>query len=683
MSTVAPPATDHAASGPPLPSGTDASGPGRALLPHFPGLEGLRGVAVLAVLAFHANLTWAQGGFLGVSTFFTLSGFLITSLAMAEHQRTGTLDVRSFLRRRGRRLVPAALVALLLALAYTLFVADAVQRRHFAGDVLACLVSMANWRFIVDGRSYGELFSQPSPVLHFWSLAIEGQFYLVFPFAFAALTRYRKGVRRRVILVLAAGIAVSVAVPFIWNLEPNHAYLGTVTRAAELLIGALVAAIVHERRITSRIARDANVRRLLTVAGTIGLAASVLAWHTATIASDFLRHGGFALYAVGSAAVVLGALVPGGVLARMLGIGPIAWLGSRSYGIYLFHWPIFLFLSRPGHALPPLARFLVGGAIALALAELSLRYVERPVRTGTTYLGLPDRWVAPLVATGVALGAIALSASAPKPLLDFDAAEAALAEQTEAAATIPIPSPQDTTPGATPVPRAAIYGDSTALMTSIGFNKWLQSSGEGVPVGGTARLGCGIGRGGDRRNGNDVERIPDTCNNWPKEWRGTIDANRPDLVLVQSGGWDAADRRLWGDKAWRSVGDPIYDDYFRRELLLAVDTLTADGGRIVWLTVPHVGPGKDGNGVTSRGRGADPTRTDRINAMLRELPAKRPGKVAIVDLGTWLEQSGQDVRYRPDGVHFGADEGLEVTQKFLGPAVVSAYEELVQQHPNP
>jgi hypothetical protein len=398
---------------------------------------------------------------------------------------------------------------------------------------------------------------------------------------------------------------------------------------------------------------------------------------------------------VASITVVLGTVVPNGVMERALRWRPLAWVGARSYGLYVFHWPVFLFLTRPGQNLEPAVVFIVGGAISVALAHASLRWLETPVRAGRSPFQLPDRWVGPAGAIAVGGVALVLSATAPAPVLDFEAAQVALARQaanapaiTPPSITVPAePSADPATPATAappaPLPRVAVFGDSTALMTSIGFNDWLDETDAGIPVGGVARLGCGVGRGGQRRNGNDIQKIPNDCENWQAEWSAMVDSQRPDLVLVQSGGWDAADRKLWGDTTWRHVGDPVFDDYYRRELLLAVDTLTATGGRIVWLTVPHVGVGKDGTGVTSRGDGADPARMDRINELIGELPAKRPGRVAVVDLGGWLASTGKDVYFRPDGVHFGADEGREASRTWLGPAVIEAYDQLVETAPSP
>ena len=199
--------------------------------------DGLRGLAVVAVLLFHSQLSGARGGFLGVSAFFTLSGYLITSLLLAEHARTGRISLRAFWLRRGRRLLPAAYVALAGILAFGATIATVDQARALRGDVLSALTYVANWHFYLSGRSYAHLFTAPSPVLHFWSLAIEEQFYLVFPLLVFGIVRVARGRRWVIGAFLTAGIAASVVAGnvLLASRGESRVYYGTDTRAAELL----------------------------------------------------------------------------------------------------------------------------------------------------------------------------------------------------------------------------------------------------------------------------------------------------------------------------------------------------------------------------------------------------------------------------------------------------------------
>ena len=260
-------------------------------------LDGLRGLAVAAVLLYHSQFDWARGGFLGVSAFFTLSGFLITSLLLAQQEQQ--VPLRRFWGRRARRLLPAAMLTLLGVLLFAATIATDDQLRLLRGDVIATLAYVANWRFYLSGQSYAHLFSAPSPVLHFWSLAIEEQFYLVFPLVVAFVawaTRRTSALRRRQILgaVLTAGIAASViAGRMLYPRSGSRASTTAPIRAAELLVGALLAVILAGRITTNKPA-SARVRALAAVGGFGALGIMVWWWATVAQSTVWLYHGGFA-----------------------------------------------------------------------------------------------------------------------------------------------------------------------------------------------------------------------------------------------------------------------------------------------------------------------------------------------------------------------------------------------------
>jgi peptidoglycan/LPS O-acetylase OafA/YrhL len=664
-------------------------------LPHLPALDGLRGLAVGAVLLFHAGFSWMAGGYLGVSTFFTLSGFLITALLLTERKRTGGIDLRSFWTRRFRRLMPAALAALALATLFGITAADAVQRRNLAGDVTASLLDLANWRFIVSGQAYADLFGAPSPVLHFWSLAIEEQFYLLYPVLAWVALRVLKVRRAAFAALLAVLVAASLAVTLFAGFEPDRIYFGTDTRAAELLVGGLLATVLFHPRTTAALTTGRRTRPAVATAGAVALGACVVLWVTVPQGTAWLYRGGFTAYAVLSALVVLAAITPVGPVQRLLGSSPLRGLGLISYGVYLYHWPVFLWLTPARTGWSDAALLVPRLAVTFALALLSYRFLETPVRRGRRLAGVrPIRFV-PLAAGTLVIATIVVTVSAPRPTIDFESAAAelellpSLPEATgddEAAlfdgggtgddgtaAAPPLPPPQ-TVVGTPPRPRIAFFGDSTAIMTAIGVYRWSQAADEVDMVQGGAWFGCSIGRGGEWRSGSEYGFIPDKCNQWGTTWADRIAANQPNIAVVQIGPWDVPDRRLPGDSEWRALGDPVYDDFLLQEMTAAVDVLSAQGAVVVWLRVPPVGAGQLGDGQAVRGVAADPARNTRLNELIDQLPSVRPGKVATVDLAGWLADTGEDVRLRPDGVHFGADQATEVAERWLGPTLIATFQ---------
>lgn len=343
-------------------------------LNYEPGIDGLRAVAVGLVLVFHGGFGWMRGGFLGVSVFFTLSGFLITRLLIDEHERSGSIGLRAFWGRRLRRLAPASLACI----AAVILVAPwwtAAQRRSLRGDVWSTLAYVPNWRFAAAGRSYADLFATPSPLLHFWSLAIEEQFYVVFPlFAAGALALGRRWRRPLPVLGAALGLAwVASLLAAIATSDRDLVYYGTHTRAAEMLTGAALAVVVG---------RKERLRRVATPIRTIGpvaLAAVIALAIRASIADDWLYDGRLAGFSVLSGAAVLASVTPGPV-RRALAVGPLPLVGRVSYGLYLFHWPVFLLLDEQRTGMGRNALFVVRLSVTSIITAVSYVAIEQPVR---------------------------------------------------------------------------------------------------------------------------------------------------------------------------------------------------------------------------------------------------------------------------------------------------------------
>jgi peptidoglycan/LPS O-acetylase OafA/YrhL len=354
---------------------------------YMPGLDGLRALAVLAVIAYHLGLGWAPGGLLGVGVFFTLSGYLITDLLLAERAR-GRVRLRRFWLRRARRLLPGLFVMLVVVTVWVA-VADRSQLSDLRGQIGAALVYVSNWWQISQHVSYFARFGPPSPLNHLWSLSVEEQFYLLWPWLLLLGLRYvheRKrpiSVRPRlagVTLLLALASALEMAVLYHPTFDPSRVYDATDTRAFGLLIGAALAMVWPSRALTTRVtARARGILDGLGIAGLLTIA--LLVWRTSQY-SAFLYRGGIVLLSLATVLVVAVVAHPATRLGRALGWRPLRWIGVRSYGIYLWHAPVIV-LTTPtvgGSADPVRAALQVTASIVLA--ALSWRYVEEPIRRG-------------------------------------------------------------------------------------------------------------------------------------------------------------------------------------------------------------------------------------------------------------------------------------------------------------
>lgn len=359
----------------------EGSGAPPRSLAYIPGLDGLRALAVLAVLLYHADLP-VYGGFLGVESFFVISGFLITALLLADWGAHGRVGLRSFWWRRARRLLPALFV-LLAGVAALTAVLLPEELGSLGVDTLAALAYVTNWQLIAGGNPYFDPIARPPLLQHLWSLAVEEQFYILWPLLFAAGMRLL-GARPLLALTLA-GAAVSaglVAARFIPGADPSRLYYGTDTRAAGLLAGAALAFVWAPGRAPALARPWAG--RALDAGGMLALAALLGAYALMGEGHPLLYRGGLALVALITAALVAAATHPAArLLPRLLELAPLRWVGVRSYSLYLWHWPVFM-LTRPGIDLPlegPPAQAL-RFALAFGLAALSYSLVELPVRRG-------------------------------------------------------------------------------------------------------------------------------------------------------------------------------------------------------------------------------------------------------------------------------------------------------------
>jgi peptidoglycan/LPS O-acetylase OafA/YrhL len=334
------------------------------------------------VLLYHGGVDWMPGGFLGVDLFFCLSGYLITSLLLAERRGTGRIDLRAFWLRRARRLLPAAflVIAVSVAAAAILAPGDLAQTR---GDALASLFYVDNWHQLLVGQSYFAAFERPSLLRHMWSLSIEEQFYLLWPlalgFGVAGLGARRTGLAA---LGLALLSALLMAVLFTSESDPSRVYYGTDTHAVGLLLGATLAFVWPLGRFEPP--RRPSALAVLDLTAGIALAALVVAMVTWQDYDALVYRGGIAAFSLTAVVLIATVVHPAGRAAHLLGSAPLRWIGARSYGIYLWHWPVMA-LTRPGIDVAwPLPLLLVAQiGLTVALAAASYRWLEQPFRKGT------------------------------------------------------------------------------------------------------------------------------------------------------------------------------------------------------------------------------------------------------------------------------------------------------------
>jgi peptidoglycan/LPS O-acetylase OafA/YrhL len=371
------------------------------------GLDGLRAVAVLAVVLYHLNVGWASGGLLGVGVFFVLSGYLITDLLLAEREREGAIALGRFWLRRARRLLPALWVMLVVVTLWIAFL-DPAQLASLRGALVAALLYFSNWWYAFQHVSYFASFGAPSPLGHLWSLAVEEQFYLVWPLLLILATRF---VQRRWLLVgivVAGGVASAWAMATIFQpgSDPTRVYEGTDTRAFQLLIGASLALVWPSRRLTGPI--SALRRRSLDALGAVGMVVIVVMVVGTNEYETFLYRGGMVILSLATVAVVAVLAHPSTHLGRILGAPPLRWIGVRSYGIYLWHYPIIVLTSPVNGTAGPLLTLAQVGA-TVAVAALSWRFVEEPIRKHGfrgVFAGLTaPRWSVRGVPTGLWAGA--------------------------------------------------------------------------------------------------------------------------------------------------------------------------------------------------------------------------------------------------------------------------------------
>jgi peptidoglycan/LPS O-acetylase OafA/YrhL len=696
-------------------------------LPYVAALDGLRGLAVLAVLLFHGSVPGFRGGHLGVSVFFTLSGFLITALLVVERRTAGRIELRRFWTRRARRLVPAMILTFFLV-AVVLRLSPNPPSSGVLGDAIASATWVANWRFIVAGTSYADLFALPSPFQHFWSLAVEEQFYVLFPLLVVAVLgrqskRPRVGLLGGVLVALVAASALQAAHLFASSEVTARAYYGTDARAAELLVGALLALGMCSPA-GPRILRGRRgwALQALGMAALAGLAAACV---FVAQADSALYYGGLLAVAVMSATVIAAAVQPGSLVSRLLGTAPLVELGIISYGAYLYHWPVFLLLDHRFTGLGPLPLLALRLTVTLTLAWFSYWLVEHPLRYGPlpAVQAVPS-WAigatAGVVAVGLAAGqitlpnlvrpaqtggAVATVARAPAtpqarhggqrlqglsvaparpgpslPMTGAAPAAPAPARPTRRQAAMPADLAQS--PKDTPVPpmpevppgavRVAVVGDSVAGNLGQGL-RILSSERSDLAVYNLALPGCPLTRGRLRRLGPDLPfDVDPVCAWWAdpsSERRQALERFRPDVIVTEDGINEVLDRKLPSWSEWRGPDDARFDSWAVGEYRTAVSQWSADAAKVLVVNAPC----GDWQRYDAYRELKDPELrvTDLNLGVYRQVPAVTHADLfqRVCPTGRYQDDVEGIPDGRPDGFHFAPEASAALARNWLGPLV--------------
>jgi peptidoglycan/LPS O-acetylase OafA/YrhL len=646
---------------PAAPAGGAEPGP-RPELPYVAGFDGLRAVALLGVLAFHQGFELARGGFLGVSSFFTLSGFLLTTLALAEWSGNGRLALGRLWEGRVRRLVPAFLFTIVLVVALQV-VLRVGAGPGFRGDVLAAIGQFLNWRFVIEGDGFDSVLVNPSPVQHLWAMSLLAQLTLVLPVLFVGLMKVT-GRRWR---IAGASVALAAAGSFAaaWFAAESSgndgmAYYGTQTRAGELLVGGVLAFVVLSSRTRRAIATPGGVKAV-RFGAPLALVALAVLWSVTSLYSRNLFGGVTAINAVLTAWLVFAVTLPGPA-ATVLGSPPLRVLGRISYAAFLVHWPLYLLLDSERTGLEGIALFGVRLAATLALGAALTYGIERPFRRSIRV---------PWPRLGLALGVCAALVAA---------ATLVLPEQPPRGVSLSIDDGSGAgdldvvVPTGTSAASVALVGGSLAGDLTPGFGAWNgEHPDDQVTVHTHISPECPLSGPGPVRVAGTVMGDDLACVGFGPRLPELLKAADPDAIVVVPGVGDLGEREI--DRAWVHLGDPVYDAWLVDRLDSLADSVARAGVPVLWATSPHVrlAPGQGQDGYWSDIPDNDPARVDRFNEIIRHVVAGRED-FTVVDLQAWAQRLPQGefgVTNRSEGVGL-TELGATRAAAWLTPEVFEA-----------
>lgn len=635
---------------------------------HLPALDGLRGAAVLGVVVFHAD-AGLRGGYLGVDLFFVLSGFLITSILFAEIDRTGRVDLARFWVRRARRLFPA-LLSLMPAIAlYAACFARPDELSGLRADALATLAYVANWRQVLSDKSYWDLFTAPSPLEHTWSLAIEEQFYVLWPLVVTLFVVVLRLGRRGFLAVTAALLAGSIAVALLLY-DPSSStrvYFGTDTRAAAILMGAALACVLGP----DTVFRERTVRALDGL-GLVSLALLGWAWATLDGQDPRLYRGGF--WVTELLALVLIACGTAGrrsLVGRLLSFRPLAYVGTISYGVYLWHWPIDCVLTPERVDLGPAALTTLRIGLAFLVAIPSHRYFEAPIRARGLRLRFPA-----VVTLGAFAAAALVVVFATRPRTLTASVEIALAKVAAVAPAglSPYPGPFSVEPSVLPPAselrpqalRILVLGDSVAQKLGLALRFRQEEENTFVAERGVGNCSIletlTVTRFG-------AQKAADRTNGCAAKWVSDVTELKPDVTFIALGGGYFATMTVDGNERTSCHAD--WGKAYKARLLELLDGMGANAGKVLLMRVPYPMGRWRYQGIVER--------VDCFNRILDDVAAER--SLATIDVRTHVCPPEKGVAcnvlsdgepIRPDGLHpdgVGAEELARWTLRQVRAAV--------------
>ncbi|HAP74885.1 MAG TPA: hypothetical protein DCR14_02240, partial [Acidimicrobiaceae bacterium] len=626
-----------------------------------PTLDGVRAISVLAVILYHAGFSWLHGGFFGVEVFFVVSGFLITSLLIEERDGAGRVSLREFWVRRWRRLLPALFTMMIAVGVWAVFWGTAEQHTQLRRDYPWAILYLANWGQIASDQPYFS--GTPTLFRHLWSLAVEEQWYVVWPLVFVAVARARRGGADRRLGVWIAVVAVAVMAGTAamrvaeWparagdggSFNTNFLYLSTITRSSGLLLGAAMAFVWRPWRAPER--SRGSAPRVLNAVALAAVAVLVVSFVIGRVDANATYLWLLPLVTIASAVLVGVVVHPWAGAARtVFGWRPLVEVGKRSYGLYLWSWPISRIVGA--YEGSP-AKFALAMAITVPVSEACYRWVETPIRRGALgnwWRGRERRdWrlvtacgVATSLVLAVSLGAFfatrdkvfdpAADASNDDVVFDLSATGAdgststvpavvndsrpadTVVADTAAATTTTAPAPPTTL--ATLPRRLVIVGDSTAHSLAINLPDGIEST---FVIGDGSVEGCSVYSDGTAVSSRNFTRSFDGCDGWEQRWVNDAQEIDAEVALVVIGAWDVFDVRQ-PDGTTLVFGTPENDARFVAGVQAGIDALSAAGVKVALLEIPCMRPTDvEGAGVPALPERGDDTRVAHLNDLLRQV----------------------------------------------------------------